>query len=186
MVLEEVARAWKRGDGRGLVDAGTPDGADQLDGILKIVDGSMAGGRIISGNRGGHAAEGAKIGLRRQGSLLDSVLGGFTRPSMDRNESQDSLGLSALDMDAEAGVEEEEETLREPRAWLKVIGAFEQPRMVYNPTRKHFERYLRTTLLLLKPFINYSKLIRDADQRPHPHYSHHPPNGATSSDSDTT
>jgi DNA polymerase epsilon subunit 2 len=30
--------------------------------------------------------------------------------------------------------------LKDPRDWLKIVGAFEQPRMIYNSTQKHFDK----------------------------------------------
>lgn len=143
MVLEEVARSWKKGDGRVIVDASSNDQGEKLRQILKAVEGSMVGGRLLGGNRGSSGpSEGGKPDFSRQGSLLEGVLGGLcvSRPGVKRNESQESFGMSALDVDAEGEVEEEEESLREPRASLKVVGAFDQPRLMFNPSRKQFEK----------------------------------------------
>jgi len=37
--------------------------------------------------------------------------------------------------------DEEEDLLKDPREWMKVIGAFDQPKLIYNATQKHFEKY---------------------------------------------
>ena len=132
-LLEEVARLWKRGDGRVIVDTGA-EGAekDRLKGILKGLEGCMVGGRVSVGS-----ANGAKTSLNRQSSLLEGVLG---RPGVERNESQDSLGMSGLDVDQDMDDEAESAVTRDPRNWLRVVGAFDQPRLVFNPERKQFEK----------------------------------------------
>jgi DNA polymerase epsilon subunit 2 len=38
--------------------------------------------------------------------------------------------------------EDDEDAFKDPREWIKVIDAFEQPRMVYNTTKKHFDKYV--------------------------------------------
>jgi len=38
--------------------------------------------------------------------------------------------------------EDEDEGERECRKWLKVVDAFEQPRLVYNVGKKHFDKYV--------------------------------------------
>lgn len=37
--------------------------------------------------------------------------------------------------------DDEEELLKDPREWVKVIGAFDQPKQVYNVLQRHFEKY---------------------------------------------
>ncbi|KAI9668444.1 MAG: DNA-directed DNA polymerase epsilon, subunit B [Alyxoria varia] len=137
-LLEEVTRLWKRGDGRVIVDTSAEVGADKdrLKGILKGLEGCMVGGRVSVGG----ATPGAKTTLNRQSSLLEGVLGGAGRPGMERNESQDTLGMSGLDVDQEMDDEEEPAVTKDPRNWLKVVGAFDQPRLVFNPERKQFEK----------------------------------------------
>ncbi len=120
-MLEEVARQWKKCDAKVIVDAeGTA-----LQGILKTLEVGMSGGRIVVGK--------GERGLTRQGSLVWLEAGG--RGGMER---QESFGMSALGVeDAE---EEEQEEERDPRSWLKVVSAFEQPKMMFNASRKHFEK----------------------------------------------
>jgi DNA polymerase epsilon subunit 2 len=127
-VLEEVAKSWKRANGGVIVDGeGT-----ELKEILKNLEGSMSGGRIILGR-----------GLSRQNSLLlgesqdkQSSTGLGLRPDLlAREDSQSSLGMSSLDVD-----DEEDDENKDPRKWLKVIDAYEQPRLAYNVGKKHFDR----------------------------------------------
>lgn len=116
MVLEEVARMWKRGDGRVIVDGDS----NTLKDLLKQLEGSMSGGRVVIGKPG--------RSLSRQASLaMTEGPGGLQR--------QDSFGLSGLDIE-----DEDDNEAKEPRSWLKVINSYEQPRMVYNAAKKHFEK----------------------------------------------
>lgn len=151
MVLEDVARSWKKGEGKVIVNAE----GDRLRGILKQLEGSMSGGRIIGGN--GRGASMLSRETSGTGLLLENMVSGFQRPTTERNESQDSFRMSTLD------VEEEEKTdkegSREVRGWLKVINAFAQPKLVFNPTRKHFERS-KTALTLLPPPDAKTELFR--------------------------
>ncbi len=64
-------------------------------------------------------------------------------PLLAREDSQASMGMSGLDVgDDEDDGGADDDGLLDPRRWLKVIGSFDQPRMVYNSTKKHFERYV--------------------------------------------
>jgi len=120
LVLEEIARAWKRSESKVIVDG---EGST-LANILKQLEGSMSGGRIVIGRNGSS--------LSRQTSLV----GGESFGEGGLLQRGDSFGISAL------GVEEDEESEeKDPRSWLKVVGAFEMPRMMYNPSRNHFEKY---------------------------------------------
>ncbi|KAI1762383.1 DNA polymerase alpha/epsilon subunit B-domain-containing protein [Hypoxylon sp. FL1150] len=131
-VLEEVAKSWKNRNGGVIVDGASAELKD----ILKTLEGNMSGGRISTGRE-----------LNRQNSLvLDSSqevdltntrLGIRPTKALSRDDSNTSFGMSGL------GVEEEElddESLSHPRKWLKVISAYDQPRLLYNVTKKHFEK----------------------------------------------
>ena len=74
--------------------------------------------------------------LSRQSSFnFGAEMSGKTsRPSL---ESSTSFGMSSLQVEDK---EEEEDLLEDPREWVKVIGAFEQPKLVYNITQKHFDK----------------------------------------------
>lgn len=99
------------------------DGAKLKD-ILKQIETQMSGGRVI-------ASKGGKT-LSRQSSL---VIGGDTS-TLQRDESQESFGMSGLEVEAEG---EEEDENSDARRWLKVVDAFEQPRLSYNTLRKNYE-----------------------------------------------
>ena len=140
-VLEETAKAWKKDCGGVIVEAeGT-----QLKNILKILESLMNGGRVVQQKT-----------LSGQGSLVYRAENG-TEPSsgvnerpgiLSREDSQASFGLSALEVSNDENVENQG---REPKNWIKVIGAFEQPRLVYNASQKHFEKATNGPSLLPDP-----------------------------------
>lgn len=131
-MLEEVAKSWKNRNGGVIVDG---EGNDLKD-IMKNLEGSMSGGRIVA-SRELSRQNSLVLGSSQNGEVSHTRLG--IRPSVLRREdSQSSLGMSTLDVEDE----EDEDDLRNPRKWLKVIDAFEQPRLVYNVAKKHFDRFV--------------------------------------------
>ncbi|KAF2195788.1 hypothetical protein K469DRAFT_649968 [Zopfia rhizophila CBS 207.26] len=125
-VLEEVAKSWKKCGGQVIVEGE----GETLKNILKTLEGSMVGGKLVQGS-----------GLSRQGSFNFSAdasppempgIGG--RPTL---ESQSCFGLSNLEVEDK---DDEGDLLKDPREWMKVIDAFEQPKLVYNVSQKHFEK----------------------------------------------
>lgn len=131
-VLEEVARSWKNSNGGVIVDGASKD----LQDILKTLEGGMSGGKVVGQGRGAFS---------RETSLLDTADNdvsntrlGLRPAAPPREDSNTSFGLSGLGVREEP--DEEDET-SDPRAWLKVINAYEQPRLLYNVQKKHFERY---------------------------------------------
>lgn len=131
-VLEEVARAWKGRNGGVIVDGASPE----LKEILKALEGNMSGGRIVSGARGLSRQNSLLLDVQQQEDDLSKARLGL-RPTVTlaREESNASFGLSTLEMD-----ENDDENIRDPRRWLKVISALDQPRFVYNVEKKHFEK----------------------------------------------
>jgi DNA polymerase epsilon subunit 2 len=93
--------------------------------LWKELEGAMLGGRIVQGSN-----------MSRQSSFNfgPEIQGIPTRPGLDNNTS---FGMSSLEVEDH---DEEEDLLKDPREWVKVIGAFEQPRMMYNVTQKHFDK----------------------------------------------
>lgn len=87
-----------------------------------------------------------------------------TGPS--REDSNASFGMSGLGVHEE---NEDEEATNDPRAWLKVIDAYQQPRLLYNVQKKHFERsaplspYPKHTLTL---FQRYNETITPTARLP--------------------
>lgn len=129
-VLEEAARSWKNRNGGAIVD-GT---SKELQEILKTLEGNMSGGKIVGPNRG----------LPRGDSMLEVQAGdavhtrlGLRPAGLTREDSNASFGMSGLGVQEQA--EEEDET-NDPRSWVQVINAYDQPRMSYNVAKKHFER----------------------------------------------
>lgn len=126
--MEEVAKSWKKCGGQVIVDA---DG-ETLKNILKTLEGSMSGGRIAQGS-----------GLSRQVSFnfapnatVQDAGGLGPRPTLD---SQSSFGMSSLEVE-DKEKDEEEDSLKHPREWIKVISAFDQPKLIYNVSQRHFEK----------------------------------------------
>jgi DNA polymerase epsilon subunit 2 len=107
---------------------------DGLKEILKTLEGSMSGGRIVA-SRELSRQNSLGLGSSQEADVSHARLG--LRPQLlGREDSQSSLGVSSLAMDDD----EEDEGSKGPRKWLKVIDAFEQPRLVYNVGKKHFDR----------------------------------------------
>lgn len=131
-VLEEVAKSWKNRSGGVIVDGDKPELKD----ILKNLEGSMSGGRIVTA-RELSRQNSLVLGSSQNGEVSHTRLG--LRPNLlGREDSQSSLGLSGLDVEDE----DDDEGRRDPRKWLKVIDAFEQPRLIYNVGKKHFDRFV--------------------------------------------
>jgi DNA polymerase epsilon subunit 2 len=129
-VLEEVAKSWKSRNGGVIVEGE----GNELKDILKNLEGSMSGGRIV-GSRELSRQNSLVLGSSQNGEVSYTRMG--LRPNaLGREDSQSSLGISGLDVEDE----EEDDGLRDPRKWLKVIDAFEQPRLMYNVGKKHFDR----------------------------------------------
>ena len=127
-VLEEVAKSWKKGGGQVIVDGE----GETLKAILKVVEGSMSGGRLVQGNPPLNRQGSIKFGA--EGSIQE--LGGL---QLGLGDSQNSFGMSSLEVE---DPEEEEDALKDPREWINIIGAFDQPRLVYNVNKKHFEKFV--------------------------------------------
>lgn len=130
-VLEEVARSWKNRNG-GVIVEGT---SKELHDILKTLEGNMSGGKIVGPGRG--LPRGDSI-LEVQDADAVSTRLGLRPAGLTREDSNASFGMSGLGVQEEAN--EDEDDTNDPRAWLNVINAFEQPRLVYNVGKKHFER----------------------------------------------
>ncbi|KAH9875500.1 hypothetical protein J1614_004236 [Plenodomus biglobosus] len=120
-VLEEIAKSWKKCGGQVIVEGDS----EILRGILKTLEGSMMGGKVVQGSA-----------MSRQSSFnFGAETNGLaSRPALDSNNS---FGMSSLEVEDK---EEEEDQLTDTREWMKVIGAFEQPKLIYNVTQKHFEK----------------------------------------------
>ncbi|GAO19806.1 hypothetical protein UVI_02028120 [Ustilaginoidea virens] len=138
-VLEEVARSWKSRNGGVIVDGTNKE----LHDILKTLEGNMSGGKVVGPGKG--LPRGDSMLEVKDGDALSTRLG--LRPTGPaRQDSNASFGMSGLGVQEDGpGPEAEEEEddddeASDPRAWLNVVNAFDQPRLVYNVGKKHFER----------------------------------------------
>ncbi|MCJ1249226.1 DNA-directed DNA polymerase epsilon, subunit B [Trapelia coarctata] len=149
-VLEETAKLWKR-DGGGLIIDGE---GNEFKEILRALENCMSGGRILhQENRESSRRGSSAVRVDAMEDLLDSGRPG----GLDREDSQTSLGFSSLDVDDEQGGPDKR---TDPRRWLKVIGAFEQPRLIYNIHKKHFEKPATAPSLFPDPSHN-TQLFRN-------------------------
>ena len=145
-VLDEAAKNWKKNVGVVIV----PGEGDELKSILRTLERSMSGG-----------SPSQQGGLGRQGSFaFRNIDGDFTDSNsmpraVIRENGEASLRICAL------GDGDEKDTIRtdDPRRWLKVVGAFEQPRVIYNATQKHFEA-VSTVPSLLPDLSHKTHLFR--------------------------
>ncbi|KAK4574260.1 DNA-directed DNA polymerase epsilon, subunit B [Recurvomyces mirabilis] len=127
-VLEEVARLWKAESGGVIVEDGT-----RLKTILRTLESCMSGGRL------GQAKSGSKLSRESSfafgnDSAVDLSEDTSRRPSLDSHRNS-SFGMSKLQVDEE---EDHDEASKDPRAWIKVHSAYEQPRFTYDMDKKHF------------------------------------------------
>ncbi|KAI0912104.1 DNA polymerase epsilon subunit B [Ustulina deusta] len=131
-VLEEVARSWKSRNGGVIVDGSS----QELKEILKALEGNMSGGRIGTAPNLSRQNSFA-LDVAQESELSNARLGLRPTSNLTREDTQTSFGMSSLGMQES---EPDDEGLNHPRNWLKVVNAFDQPRMLYSISKKHFER----------------------------------------------
>ncbi|ODA83379.1 hypothetical protein RJ55_01893 [Drechmeria coniospora] len=152
-VLEEVARSWKNRNGGVIVDGSSK----ALHEILKTLEGNMSGGKLVGPTRG--LPRGDSMLDVRDGDSLNTRLG--LRPTtLSREDSSASFGVSALGVQEAAADDDDDDDTNDPRAWLNVVDAYEQPRLVYNVGKKHFERET-TKPSLLPPASHKTTIFRN-------------------------
>lgn len=135
-VLDEVAKIWKRAGGGVIVEEGK--GAS-LKTILQTLEGSMSGGRVVVGKT-----------TPQDGSFKASTLG-----------VGDGRVETAGDTSKQGTAEEDDTQLSlHPRHWLKVINAFDLPRLTYNVDKKYFEAMKSKPSLFPSPSYK-TALFRD-------------------------
>ncbi|KIX03904.1 uncharacterized protein Z518_07457 [Rhinocladiella mackenziei CBS 650.93] len=139
-VLDEIAKQWKR-NGGGLIVEDGPE--KKLSRILKTLEPCMFDGRLDTG-----------MLSRRNGSVASpnrSRTGSFSsRPEASRDHHQTSLGVPGLDAEenGDMGEDNAAEIQLDARSYLKVISAFEQPRLIYSTSKKTLEHMSGSASLL--------------------------------------
>ncbi|KAJ5457610.1 DNA polymerase alpha/epsilonsubunit B [Penicillium sp. IBT 31633x] len=147
-VLDEVAKIWKRAGGGVIVEEGK--GAS-LKTILQTLEGSMSGGRIVVGKTTSQEVTLKASSLGLEDGRID-IAGETSKPGATE---EDDTHLSL-----------------HPRHWLKVIGAFDLPRLTYNVDKKYFEAMKsrpslfpspshKTTLFRDRYNLVYQRLLRN-------------------------
>lgn len=127
--LDDIAKLWKRNGGAVIVSGEEED----FRRILHTV------GNTIEERTTHHN------GLNRQTNTIHEVQRPSHKPTttdellrdQTKGTSQDSIGVTALSL-SDSG-EDNDCQPQDPRQWLKIVNAFEQPRLSYNWTQKHFE-----------------------------------------------
>ncbi|KAL8760247.1 MAG: hypothetical protein Q9199_000146 [Rusavskia elegans] len=144
-VLDKAAKEWKK-NGSSVIIPG--EGSD-LANILQNIERCMVGGRIVH-----QRAPSRHDNLIQNQGLSNAVV---ARPSgLSRDDSQQSLGLTTLDLEDN----DEDVRAQNPRSWLRVVDAFDQPRLTYNATQKLFEVVRKRASLLPDPSCRMA-LLRD-------------------------
>ncbi|QGA13663.1 hypothetical protein EYB26_001313 [Talaromyces marneffei] len=109
-LLDEVAKLWRKNGGGVIVEEG--NGAS-IKAILHMVGGNMSNGKVVPGK------------------LADQEDG--------RGGGHAGLASADETANSHAGEEDDENVSTDPRRYMKVVDAYDQPRLTYNPDKKHFE-----------------------------------------------
>ena len=132
-ILDDAAKNWKKNGGGVIV----PGEGEDLKNILRNSESSVVNGKSVTQNVKGR--QGGFI-FGAHGPSTDLLASEKAPGVLSRENSQSSLGVSTLKVDDEEDGDDGEDTQhKDPRRWLKVVGAFEQPRLLYNWGQKHFE-----------------------------------------------
>jgi DNA polymerase epsilon subunit 2 len=124
-LLDEVAKIWRKDGGGVIVEEG--NGAS-IKAILQTMESNMVNGRLVPGK----------------------VMDRENRPSLRRNGSAMTSNTDNMDTPI-AEDDNDDADDNDPRRWMKVINAFDQPRLTYNPNNKHFETSTTSQSLFPQP-----------------------------------
>ena len=142
-ILDEVAKSWKRNGGGVIVENSTDR---KLTILLKSLEQCITGGRLDIGKL---SRTNSGIGgvLSRQNSADIRPNGGVSR-----EDSQTSLSISGLEVEHDVG-EDDESVLskQDARAYLKIISAFHQPRLMYSMSKRSLETIMTPASLFPPP-----------------------------------
>lgn len=136
-LLDETARSWKRSSGPGAI---LVDGGETLKAVLKALEVPGGGGGIGVGAALLGRGESFDVGAGAGGGLDVDGEGGATDSQMQEGGTQELQGAGAGGVD--------------PRRYLRVVGAFTQPKWVYNPLKKHFERFVCCPPIQIHSYTN--------------------------------
>lgn len=144
-VLDEIAKCWKKSSGGLIVEDGQ---GVSLKVLLQNLENNMSGGKIIYRD--------SSKGMDAASRMLE--LSGHNMAESEDRSSPAEGRESALEN--ETPVQEDGDTTIDPRRWIKIVDAFEQPRFIYNVQRKHFELSPGSPSLLPPP-NHKAALFRD-------------------------
>lgn len=134
-VLDEVAKTWKK-NGGGVIIGGEDE---SLASILRIIESSIVEGQTSQVD---DLDRQQRFMIGAPASSEDHQICNESWGTLNREDSQTSLGLPALHIGDDGKDDHDADDDGQPkdlRRYLKVIQAFEQPRLWYNWTQKHFE-----------------------------------------------
>ncbi|OJJ35730.1 hypothetical protein ASPWEDRAFT_110730 [Aspergillus wentii DTO 134E9] len=137
-VLDEVAKSWKKAGGGVIVEEGK--GAS-LKAILQTLEGSMSGGRVVAGR-----------------IITDESPMAITNRRSELNSGR-LQSLSSSTTLEEKDYDDQDFSLH-PRNWIKVVEAFDLPRLTYNADKKYFET-IKSKPALFPPPSHKTALFRD-------------------------
>ncbi|KAK5114485.1 hypothetical protein LTR62_002420 [Meristemomyces frigidus] len=142
-LLDEAAKLWKAESGGVIIEDGK-----RLQGILRTLESCMVGGKIGAAKSSG-AGKLSRESTFSFGSdsAVDLSEATSRRSSLDRHRNS-SFGMSKLQVEEE---DEHDEASKDPRAWLKVHSAFDQPRYTYDMDKKHFVQVANKPSLFPSP-----------------------------------
>ena len=134
-VLDEVAKIWKK-NGGGVIVGGEDE---NLANILRNIESTIVEGQsahVDDLDRQQRFINGAPAS--REGRRVRNE----STATLNREDSQTSFGLPDLHEgdDGKSGHDVNHNSQsKDPRQYIQVVQAFEQPRLCYNWTQKHFE-----------------------------------------------
>ncbi|KAJ9602998.1 DNA-directed DNA polymerase epsilon, subunit B [Cladophialophora chaetospira] len=137
-LLDEIAKSWKKCNGGLLVEDGPEK---RLSNILKSLEPCMSGGRVDVGKLSRSNSSVGSASFPRSNSFAN-------RPDLSRDDSQASIGISGLNFEDDQEPSPEDHSQSDIRSYLKVISAFDQPRLMYSTSKKSLEPAASTASLL--------------------------------------
>ena len=126
-ILDDVARAWKKTSNAVIVEGTAP----QFGKILDALGPRIKNGRLEPEIRSNGPENGVATLLSGQGAPPPAARA-LPEPSADKSKADDWR-------------------LHDPRHWLVVVDAFEQPRLSYNASKNQFHQVQRKVSLLPDP-----------------------------------